>query len=92
MLSILQNHSFTQERERLKSDRIFLVHALDEFGRKAWYYLLTYHGRRDDFKKARYKFSTVRLAEYGKVLYSGYGTNPPIPVKQKMETIYGFRE
>ena len=76
------------------SDRIFLLRG-DDKGRPAWHYLLLV-----DDEETVEKFTertqgpnsgkyTVNCNDYGQVLKSGFGTDPPNDVKEWMENNYG---
>jgi hypothetical protein len=68
---------------------IFLIRAKDNTGRPAWYYFRTHRGKKRAFEVAIEK-GTVQLTDYGKVLFSGYGANPPADVVERMRVEYGF--
>lgn len=72
----------------MEGDRVYLVRGLDE-GRRAWYYVLV---RDDDDVVAAFKeglkAETINLEDYGKILESGYGKDPPNEVKDQMEKNY----
>ena len=81
-------------RKILNSDRIFIVRGMDK-GRQAWHYVLLV----DDDETIR-KFKeltqgpnagkhTVDISNFGQVLKSGWGYDPPNDVKDWMEENYG---
>ncbi len=59
------------------SDRTdtYLVRG-EEHGKKAWYYVKVERGRLPSFKKAM-KAGEYNLTDYGEILSSGWGENPP---------------
>jgi hypothetical protein len=82
---------FSQAMQITRPDQIFLVRGKDTHGRTAWYYVLVDRVKRDSFKgKAGVPF--LRLTDYGQILHSGFGANPPESIIQLMEEEYGFRE
>ena len=66
--------------------RVFLLRGLDR-GRKAWHYLLVDEDKLDAYNALFSDGNRPRLdcAKYGKVLYSGWGENPPEDIKLKIE-------
>ena len=72
----------------MEGDRVYLVRGEDK-GRDAWYYVLL----RDDDDvvaafKERLKAKTINLEDYGKILKSGFGKDPPNEVKDQIEKNY----
>ena len=70
----------------LEGSRLFLVRGLDR-GRKAWHYLLVDEDKLDAYNAIFSDESRPRFdcAKYGKVLYSGWGEEPPKDIKLKIE-------
>ena len=56
-------------------------------GRKAWHYLLVDEDKLDAYNALFSDGNRPKLdcAKYGKVLYSGWGENPPEDIKLKIE-------
>ncbi len=75
-------------KKRAMAELIYLVHG-DDNGRNAWYYILVDRLKVQMFLKAM-KSPTINLDDYGKVLYSAYGDNPPESVTQKLKDEYGI--
>lgn len=46
-------------------------------GRMAWYYILVDKTKLTSFKQNMLKKNDINLSEYGKIIYSGWGKNPP---------------
>ena len=70
----------------LEGSRLFLVRGLDR-NRKAWHYLLVDEDKLDAYNAIFSDESRPRFdcAKYGKVLYSGWGEEPPKDIKLKIE-------
>ncbi len=71
-------------------ERIHLVKGTDK-NRAAWYYVLVV----DDDKtivqfKERLNDDTINLEDYGQILKSGYGKEPPDGVTQRIKETYGM--
>ncbi len=73
------------------ADLIYLIRGGDSTGRAAWYYVEV-----DREKKAQFehdaKQGQIQLTEYGKIIISGYGEEPPQSVRKRMKDEYGFEE
>ncbi len=54
---------------------VFLVHGTDK-DKPIWHYVLVDRPKLASFKHTLKK-SSIDVAQYGKVLYSGWGENPP---------------
>jgi hypothetical protein len=73
---------------RERGSNLFLVRGNDSTGRAAWYFVLVDPAKKSAFRKA---FSgQVELTAYGRIINSGYGTDPPASVMERMKTEYGF--
>src|SRR5262249_30639635 len=82
---------FTRQIQYSRPDHIFLVRGYDDNDRRAWYYVMADKGKREVFK-AQNGSMQLALTDYGQILYSGFGNNPPETIRQEMEDDYGFRE
>ena len=60
---------------RLASDRVYCVHSEDR-GTPTWYYVLVDEDKVQAFID-KVKSGNIDVADYGKVLYSGWGKGPP---------------
>lgn len=89
--SALQKINFAQQIYASRPDHIFLVRGKDLSGRRAWYYVMVDKGKRDAFK-SREGIPSLNLANYGRILYSGFGENPPEDIKNRMAEEYDFNE
>lgn len=81
-------HADQVRRER--GNNLFLVRGNDSTGRAAWYFVLVDPAKKAAFRKA---FSgQVELNVYGRIVASGYGTDPPADVRERMKAEYGFTD
>jgi hypothetical protein len=71
---------------KLASSRTDLVYWVTgkEQGRDCWYYVLVDKPKLELFK-AKLKSSYIQLYDYGKIIYSGWGKEPPEEIKRKIE-------
>jgi hypothetical protein len=83
--------SFLQTVQFNRPELVFLVRGKDVSGQHAWYYVLVDRNKRDVFA-ARNGAASVDLSDYGRILYSGFGENPPRETKDIMARDYGFKE
>ncbi len=58
-------------------------------GRNAWYYVLVDRPKVQLFLKALNN-DIIHLEEYGKILYSAYGDEPPAEITTKLKEEYGI--
>jgi hypothetical protein len=72
-----------------KSDLIYLVKGVDE-GRNAWYYVLVERLKVSLFLKAL-KDPIIHLENYGEVIHSAYGDNPPQEITDKLKKEYDIK-
>lgn len=83
--------SFVSRLMKSRSDCIFLVKGKDSSNRPAWYYVLTPSWK----KKAMGAIRGTRglnLNDFGTILHSGYGEEPPVEMKTLMREQFGFIE
>ncbi|AMV29540.1 hypothetical protein VT84_34415 [Gemmata sp. SH-PL17] len=80
--------SFADRVRRERATNVFLVRGNDSTGRAAWYFLLVDPAKRTAFQRA--SSGELELNAYGRVIASGYGTDPPADVSARMKTEYGF--
>ena len=74
---------------RLASDRVYCVHSEDR-GTPTWYYVLVDEDKVQAFID-KVKSGTIDVADYGKVLYSGWGKGPPQHIIDKIWDRFGFK-
>ena len=75
--------------DRIKSRLFYLVRGKDR-GCPVWHYVLVDEEKLDNFN-AQVATGTINVADYGRVLKSGWGKDPPkdIPVVRKIKLQYG---
>ncbi len=92
-----QSESKKQQQETLSSidpqkkaqaELIYLVKGVDA-GRNAWYYVLVEKLKVQLFLKAL-NDEVIHLENYGQILYSGYGDEPPSFITDELKEEYGI--
>ena len=73
----------TWEDRIFKTRLVYLVRGKDG-GSTAWHYVLVDKDKVEDFK-AKIKSGSIDVADYGKVLYSGWGEDPPKDITRKVD-------
>lgn len=75
--------------DKLKSDRADLVYLVkaDEPRGRAWFYIEVLKAKRELFLDA-VKQDNFDLTQYGKILDSGWGDNPPAEAIKNLEEQY----
>lgn len=76
-------------QKKMQADLIYLVKGVDA-GRNAWYYVLVERLKLQLFLKAL-NDDIIHLENYGKILYSAYGDEPPADVTNKLKAEYGIK-
>ncbi|MDG7053614.1 MAG: hypothetical protein LKM45_07180, partial [Wolbachia endosymbiont of Alcedoecus sp.] len=71
----VNERSFADATRRSRSDLIYLVRGKDR-GRSAWHYVLVDKDKREMFL-AKSRTGSMDVADYGEILYSGWGEDPP---------------
>jgi hypothetical protein len=89
--AILPKQSYAQQAGQAKLENIFFVRGQDITGNNVWFYLLIDPGKNRAFKAAK-NAPLMKLLDYGKILYSGFGDQPSDLIKWQMEKKYGFKE
>lgn len=67
--------SFLEKLQNSQGELVYLVRGKNK-GREVWHYILVDKAKLPIFS-AKVKSGALDIAEYGKILYSGYGKNPP---------------
>jgi hypothetical protein len=80
--------SFADKIRRERANNLFLVRGNDSTGRAAWYFVLVDPAKKAAFHRAA--TGQLELNAYGRIVASGYGTDPPADVRERMKTEYGF--
>jgi hypothetical protein len=84
-----QNTKQIDPQKRMQADLIYLVKGIDA-GRNAWYYVLVERLKLQLFLKAL-NDDIIHLENYGKILYSAYGDEPPADITNKLKEEYGIK-
>jgi hypothetical protein len=74
--------------KRSQAEYIYLVKGIDN-SRKAWYYVLVERLKVQLFLKAL-NDDIIHLENYGKILFSAYGEEPPASITQQLKDEYGI--
>ncbi|MFT6077757.1 MAG: methionyl-tRNA formyltransferase [Myxococcota bacterium] len=75
--------------KKSQASLIYLVKGVDD-NRNAWYYVLVERLKLSMFLKAL-NDDIIHLENYGKILYSAYGDEPPENVTDKLKKEYGIQ-
>jgi len=71
-----------------RSELLYIVRGKDK-GKAAWYCLLVDKRKQPLFiAHMKTKPDIVHLDDYGKVLYSGWGQNPPLDITDQLAASY----
>ncbi len=82
-------NSFMDHLIRSRSDLCFQVMGKDTTNRTAWYFILVDKEKKDQFLNHK-PGDSYDLADYGKIIASGYGDEVPDDVKEMLKEKYGF--
>lgn len=80
--------SSVDPQKRAQAELIYLVKGVDA-GRNAWYYVLVEKLKVQLFLKAL-NDEIIHLENYGKILYSAYGDEPPAYITDALKEEYGI--
>ncbi len=75
-------------QKKMQAELIYLVKGVDA-GRNAWYYVLVDRLKVQLFLKALNE-EIIHLENYGKILHSAYGDEPPAEITQALKDEYGI--
>ena len=67
----------------IKSHLLFIVRGKDR-GHPVWHYVLVDEEKLDDYK-AKVATGTINVANYGRILKSGWGEDPPEDIVREMD-------
>ena len=70
------------------SIRVYLVRGKDK-SRPAWHFVLVDEGKVQEFKD-KVASGNIDVADYGEVLYSGWGKDPPQDIVDKVDHRFGY--
>ncbi len=79
-----------EPHKKAQAEYIYLVKGIDA-GRNAWYYVLVERLKVQLFLKAL-NDDIIHLENYGKILYSAYGDEPPAEITKKLKEEYGIED
>ncbi len=82
-------NSFMDHLIRSRSDLCYQVTGKDITGKTAWYFILVDKEKKDQFLNHK-PGDSYDLADYGKIVASGYGDDVPDDVKAMLKEKYGF--
>ena len=83
----VNNQNFSDATRRSRIDCVFLVRGKDK-GRAAWHYVLVDKSKKEMFL-AKSKTGSIDVAEYGEILHSGWGQDPPESIVSKIKEEFG---
>ncbi len=83
----LNNRSFADATRRSRADLVYLVRGKDR-GKPAWHYVLIDKDKKEMFL-AKSRTGAMDVADYGEILYSGWGEDPPQEIKDKITEEFG---
>ncbi|MGL9725464.1 MAG: hypothetical protein ACR5KV_01775 [Wolbachia sp.] len=84
----VNERSFADATKRSRSDLIYLVRGKDR-GRSAWHYVLVNKEKREMFL-AKSRTGSIDVADYGEILYSGWGEDPLQAIVDKINEEFGL--
>lgn len=84
----VNERSFADATKRSRSDFIYLVRGKDR-GKSAWHYVLVDKEKREMFL-AKSRTGSIDVADYGEILYSGWGEDPPQAIVDKVNEEFGL--
>jgi len=76
-------------QKKMQAELIYLVKGIDA-GRNAWYYILVERLKVQLFLKAL-NDDIIHLENYGVILFSAYGDEPPAEITNKLKEEYGIQ-
>lgn len=83
-----KNISNVDPQKKSKAELIYLVKGVDA-GRNAWYYVLVERLKVQLFLKAL-NDEIIHLENYGIILFSAYGDEPPADITDSLKEEYGI--
>jgi hypothetical protein len=84
-----EDKNFMDTLIKSRADMCYKVVGRDSTGREAYYFVLIDKDKKSQF--LRHKVGdTYNLEDYGKIVYSAYGTKVPKEVKEMLKEKYGF--
>ena len=71
-----------------KSKFVVFLFRGKENGEPAWWYVSLEESKAQELKNSEKGCSTINLLDYGRILQSGWGQNPPKEISEKFESGY----
>jgi hypothetical protein len=84
-----RDENFMDKLIKSRADMCYKVSGRDSTGREAYYFILIDKEKKEQFLKHTVG-DTYNLEDYGKIIYSAYGTVVPQEVKEMLKEKYGF--
>lgn len=84
-----RDDNFMDKFIKSRADMCYKVVGRDSTGREAYYFVLIDKEKKEQFLKHKVG-DTYNLEDYGKIIYSAYGTTVPQEVKDMLKDKYGF--
>lgn len=84
----MERKTFATNIVKRRGNHVCLYTGVDSTGHPAWYYLLLDFKNKILFSKTHSQ--AIDLKNFGTILYSGYGTQPPQTITKRMTDEYGF--
>jgi hypothetical protein len=81
--------NFMDQLIKSRADMCYKVVGRDSTGREAYYFVLIDKDKKQQFLKHKVG-DTYNLEDYGRIVYSAYGTKVPKEVKEMLKDKYGF--
>lgn len=85
----VRDENFMDKLIKSRADMCYKVSGRDSTGREAYYFILIDKDKKEQFLKHTVG-DTYNLEDYGKIIYSAYGTIVPEEVKEMLKEKYGF--
>lgn len=84
----VNERSFADAAKRSRLDLIYLVRGKDR-GKSAWHYVLVDKDKKEMFI-AKSRTGAMDVADYGEIIYSGWGEDPPKEIVDKINEEFGL--
>ncbi|WFW29744.1 MAG: hypothetical protein LJI21_00225 [Wolbachia endosymbiont of Menacanthus eurysternus] len=85
---VVNKKSFVNSTKRSRSDLVYLVRGKD-CGKDAWHYVLIDKNKKEMFL-AKSRTGSMDVTDYGEVICSGWGKDPPQEVIDKINEEFGL--
>lgn len=72
-------------------DRLHVIYANDETGRRAYYCLLLNPAKHAQFMMDCKRHASINLSDYGPIIHSGYGEKLPAQLRETLKEDYGWQ-